>query len=397
MRAPPLLAKTPPAPAFVREAHAEAGRLPEARFDGRHGRRNFDRGHHAGHCGNACHRSDRGNVRAALPSRRKRPDAMRTVLAAALILAAAPVLADPLPSWRDGDAKTAILEFVAAVTDPASADYVTPAARIAVFDNDGTLWAEQPVYFQLIYALDRLKTKVEADPSILTSDTLKAAATGDIEDMMAGGTEGLMEVLAVSHSGLSVEAFQADVRDWLATARHPATGMPYDTMVYQPMLELLAYLRDEDFQTWIVSGGGIHFVRTFADEAYGIPSEQVLGSATPTEYRVIDAVPTIVKQPGIAFLDDRDGKPVGIDSRIGRRPIFAAGNSDGDFQMLEYTMAGDGARFAMLVHHSDAAREWAYDRESHIGRLDRGLDEGPDRGWLIVDMARDWERIWPGR
>jgi phosphoglycolate phosphatase-like HAD superfamily hydrolase len=323
--------------------------------------------------------------------------AMRPVVVAALLLAATPVLADPLPSWRDGDARTTILDFVAAVTDPASADYVTPADRIAVFDNDGTLWAEQPVYFQLIYALDRLKTKTEADPSILTSDTLKAAVAGDMEGMMAGGTEGLMEVLAVSHSGLSVEDFQADVRDWLATARHPATGMPYDSMVYQPMLELLAYLRDEGFQTWIVSGGGIHFVRTFADEAYGIPPEQVLGSATPTEYRVIDGVPTIVKQPGIAFLDDRDGKPVGIDSRIGKRPIFAAGNSDGDFQMLEYTMAGDGARFAMLVHHSDAAREWAYDRESHIGRLDRGLDEGPDRGWLIVDMARDWERIWPGQ
>ena len=322
---------------------------------------------------------------------------MRPVLVAALLLAAAPVLADPLPSWRDGDAKTAIIDFVAAVTDPASADYVTPADRIAVFDNDGTLWAEQPVYFQLIYALDRLKTKAEADPSILTSDTLKAAAAGDIEGMMAGGTEGLMEVLAVSHSGMSVEDFQADVRDWLATARHPTTGMAYDAMAYQPMLELLAFLRDEDFKTWIVSGGGVHFLRTFADKAYGIPPEQVLGSATPTEYRVIDGVPTIMKQPGIAFLDDRDGKPVGIDSRIGKRPIFAAGNSDGDFQMLEYTMAGDGARFAMLVHHTDAAREWAYDRESHIGRLDRGLDEGADRGWLTVDMARDWERIWSGQ
>ena len=320
---------------------------------------------------------------------------MRPVLVATLLFAAAPVLADPLPSWRDGDAKTAILDFVAAVTDPASADYVTPADRIAVFDNDGTLWAEQPVYFQLIYALDRLKEKAEADPSILTSGTLKAAAAGDIEGMMAGGAAGLTEVLAVSHSGMSVEDFQADVRDWLATARHPTTGMAHDAMVYQPMLELLAYLRGEDFQTWIASGGGVHFVRTFAGEAYGIPPEQVLGSATPTEYRVIDGIPSIVKRPGIAFLDDKDGKPVGIDSRIGRRPIFAAGNSDGDFQMLEYTMAGDGARFALLVRHTDAEREWAYDRDSHIGRLDRGLDEGPGRGWLIVDMARDWGRIWP--
>lgn len=314
---------------------------------------------------------------------------------AALVLAAAPALADPLPSWRDGDAKAAILGFVAAVTDPASSEYVTPADRIAVFDNDGTLWAEQPVYFQFLYALDRLRAKAEADPSILTSDTLKAASIGDLEGMMAGGTAGLMEVLDVSHSNMSVDAFQADVRGWLATARHPATGMAYDKMVYQPMLELLELLREEDFQTWIVSGGGVHFVRTFAEEAYGIPPQQVLGSATPTEYRLIEGVPTIMKLPGIAFVDDRDGKPVGIDSRIGRRPIFAAGNSDGDFQMLEYTMATEGARFAMLIHHTDAEREWAYDRESHIGRLDRGLNEGAEHGWLIVDMARDWERVWP--
>lgn len=320
---------------------------------------------------------------------------MRPALLALLLFAAAPTLADPLSSWKDGDAKTAILDFVATVTDPASADYVAAADRIAVFDNDGTLWAEQPVYFQLIYALDRLQMKAESDPSILTSDTLLAAASGDIEGMMASGTEGLLDVLAVSHAGMSVEDFQADVGDWLATARHPTTGLAYDAMVYLPMLELLAFLRDKDFQTWIVSGGGVHFVRTFADEAYGIPPQQVLGSATPTEYRVIDGVPTITKQPGIAFLDDKDSKPLGIDSRIGKRPIFAAGNSDGDFQMLEYTMAGYGLRFAMLVHHTDAAREWAYDRDSHIGRLDRGLDEGPDRGWLIVDMARDWERMWP--
>ena len=322
---------------------------------------------------------------------------MRPMPFAALILACAPAMADPLPSWREGDAKAALLDFVASVTDPASADYVDPADRVAVFDNDGTLWAERPVYFQLTYALDRLQAKAEADPAILISATLQAAAAGDIEGMMAGGTAGLMEVLDVSHSGMSVEDFQADVRDWLASARHPATGMAYDAMVYQPMLELLEFLRDEDFQTWIVSGGGVHFVRTFAGEAYGIPPQQVLGSATPSEYRLIDGVPTIVKQPGIAFLDDKDGKPMGIDSRIGRRPILAAGNSDGDFQMLEYTMAGDGARFALLVHHTDAEREWAYDRDSHIGRLDRGLDEGPSRGWLIVDMARDWARIWPGQ
>jgi len=318
---------------------------------------------------------------------------MITRLAALALTIATPVIADPLPSWTDTDTKAAIIGFVEAVTDPASPDYVTPADRIATFDNDGNLWAEQPVYFQLTYAIERLQEQAEADPSILTSDTLRAAAEGDMEGMLAGGTEGLMEVLAVSHSGMSVEAFQADVSDWLDTATHPTTGMLYGDMIYQPMLELLRYLRDEDFQTWIVSGGGVHFVRAFAEDAYGIPPEQVLGSATPTEFD--EETNEIMKLPGIAFVDDKAGKPVGIDSRIGRRPIFASGNSDGDFQMLAYTMAGDGPRFAMLLHHTDAEREFAYDRDSHVGGLERGLDEGPDRGWVIVDMASDWSRIWP--
>lgn len=317
------------------------------------------------------------------------------IIAALGLAVAAPGLADPLPSWNDTAAKARIVAFVDSVTDPGSPDYVTPAARVAVFDNDGNLWAEQPVYFQLAYALDRLREKAAADPSILTSDALRAAAEGDLEGTLAGGIEGLMEVLAVSHSGMSVEAFQADVADWLATATHPETGMAYGEMVYQPMLELLSYLRDEGFQTWIVSGGGVHFVRAFAEEAYGIPPEQVVGSATPTEYD--EASRTVMKLPGVAFVDDKAGKPVGIDSRIGRRPLLASGNSDGDFQMLDYTMAGDGPRLAMILHHTDAGREWAYDRDSHVGRLDRGLDEGPGQGWLIVDMARDWGRVWPGR
>ena len=314
-------------------------------------------------------------------------------LAAVAAVLATPAIADPLPSWNDTEAKARIVDFVDSVTDPASPDYVTPAARIAVFDNDGNLWAEQPVYFQLTYALDRLRERAAADPGILTSDVLRAAADGDMEGMLAGGTEGLMEVLAVSHSGMSVEAFQADVSDWLSTATHPETGMRFGDMIYQPMLELLAYLRDEGFQTWIVSGGGVHFVRAFAEDAYGIPPEQVLGSATPTAYD--PETRSIMKLPGIAFLDDKAGKPVGIDSRIGRRPIFASGNSDGDFEMIEYTMAGDGARFGMILHHTDADREFAYDRDSHVGKLARGLDEGPDRGWLIVDMAADWAKVWP--
>ncbi|MGA9408901.1 MAG: HAD family hydrolase [Roseobacter sp.] len=318
---------------------------------------------------------------------------MRFILSTAAALCGFVSLAsaDPLPSWAETDTKAAIIEFVESVTDPASPDYVTPADRIATFDNDGTLWGEQPLYFQVIYALDRLKEKAGADPSILTSDTLKAAAAGDVGAVAAGGVEAVLEVLAVSHSGMSVDDFKNDVRDWLQTARHPTTGMPYDEMVYQPMLELLSYLRDEGFQTWIVSGGGVHFIRAFAEEAYNIPPEQVLGSAGPTEY--VDG--QVMKLPGIDFVDDKEGKPVGIDSRIGKRPIFAGGNSDGDFAMLEYATAGDGPRFGLLVHHTDATREFAYDREGHIGVLNRGLDEGPALGWVIVDMAEDWEQVWP--
>jgi hypothetical protein len=319
-------------------------------------------------------------------------------LAAALAfgIIASSALADPLPSWNDGDAKARIIGFVDSVTDPASADYVTPSDRIAVFDNDGTLWAEKPVYFQFIFALDRLRDLAAADPSILTSDTLKAAAEGDLDAVLAGGEAALLEIVTVSHSGLSVDAFIEEVSGWLDTARHPVTGRAYDRMTYQPMLELMRYLRDEDFATYIVSGGGIHFMRAFADEIYGIPTGNVIGSAGKTSYAVIDGAPTILKDPGIAFVDDKEGKPLGIDTHIGKRPIFVAGNSDGDFQMLEWATTGEGPRFGMIVHHTDAEREWAYDRNSHVGQLARGLDEGPERGWLIVDMAEDWSRVWPG-
>ncbi|MEP6266790.1 MAG: HAD family hydrolase [Paracoccaceae bacterium] len=311
--------------------------------------------------------------------------------AASMSCLAFSAVADPLPSWANTQTKSAIIEFVEQVTDPTSEKYVTPTDRIATFDNDGTLWSEQPVYFQLFYALDRLKEKAAQDPSILTSDILKAGAAGDIQTIAKSGVEGLLEILAVSHSGMSVETFEADVIAWLADARHPVTDKPFDEMVYQPMLELLRYLRDEGFQTWIVSGGGIHFLRAFAQEAYNIPPENVIGSTTPTEY--VDG--KVMKLPGIEFVDDKEGKPVGIDSRIGKRPIFVAGNSDGDFAMLEYATGGDGPSFGLLVHHTDSEREFAYDREGHIGVLNRGLDEGPDRGWIIVDMANDWERIWP--
>ncbi|WP_424972469.1 HAD family hydrolase [Dinoroseobacter sp. S76] len=314
----------------------------------------------------------------------------RTALVGCLLWAGS-AMADPLPSWNDTETKSAIMAFVESVTDPASPDYVTPADRIATFDNDGNLWAEQPVYFQLIYALERVRERAEADPSILSTDALKAAAEGDVEALAAGGIEGLLEVLAISHSGISVEDFQADVLSWFDTARHPSTGMRYDAMIYQPMLELLSYLRDEGFQTWIVSGGGVHFVRAFAEEVYGIPPQQVVGSAGPTEY--VDG--KVMKLPGIDFVDDKEGKPLGIDNRIGKRPIFASGNSDGDFAMLEYVTSGEGPRFGLLLHHTDAEREFAYDREGHVGVLNRGLDEGPGRGWVIIDMAEDWNRVFP--
>ncbi|MBT6341937.1 MAG: haloacid dehalogenase-like hydrolase, partial [Tateyamaria sp.] len=277
------------------------------------------------------------------------------------------------------------------VTDPTSPDYVTAEDRVAVFDNDGTLWSEQPVYFQLAYALYSLEKKAASDPSILTSDTLRAAASGDVETVIESGSEGLLEVIAVSHSGMTVNNFQDDVVNWLENARHSTTGKRYTDMVYQPMQELLRYLRDEDFQTYIVSGGGVDFMRAFSKEAYNIPNQQVIGSTGPAEYSDGE----IIKLAGDVFINDKEGKPLGISSRIGKRPIFASGNSDGDFAMLEYTTAGPGPSFGMLLHHTDGEREFAYDREGHIGVLNKGLDESGERGWVIIDMASDWKQVWP--
>lgn len=319
-------------------------------------------------------------------------------LALAMMAAVLPAvaLADPLPSWTESDAKQQIVTFVEAVTDPGGDSYVTPSERIAVFDNDGTLWAEQPVYFQLIFAMERLAEIAEQDPAILTTPTLQAAAEGDLKAVLEGGHDALIEVVNASHSGDSVEVFQATVANWLETARHPDTDLPYDQMTYQPMVELLRYLRDEDFKTYIVSGGGLHFMRVFAEEAYGIPPEQILGTYGETAYENAGDAPVITKAPGVVFIDDKEGKPINIERTIGRRPILAGGNSDGDFAMLEWTTAGDGPRLGLLIHHTDADREWAYDRESPIGRLVDGLDKGPDLGWVIVDMANDWSRIYTG-
>ena len=316
---------------------------------------------------------------------------MKYFIAAGLSMFASAILADPLPSWSETDTKKAIINFVERVTDPTSPDYVTAEDRVAVFDNDGTLWSEQPVYFQLAYALYSLEKKAASDPSILTSDTLRAAASGDVETVIASGSEGLLEVIAVSHSGMTVNNFQDDVVNWLENARHSTTGKRYTDMVYQPMQELLRYLRDEGFQTYIVSGGGVDFMRAFSKEAYNIPNQQVIGSTGPAEYSNGE----IIKLAGDVFINDKEGKPLGISSRIGKRPIFASGNSDGDFAMLEYTTAGPGPSFGMLLHHTDGEREFAYDREGHIGVLNKGLDESGERGWVIIDMASDWKQVWP--
>ena len=270
-----------------------------------------------------------------------------------------------------------------------------PAQRIAVFDNDGTLWAEQPVYFQLIYAVERIKRLAPEHPEWKTEDPFKSVLAGDMKTALAGGTHAILELVMASHAGMTSEDFAAAVRDWIASARHPDTGRLYTDMTYQPMVELLDYLRRNDFKTFIVSGGGIDFMRVFAEETYGVPPENVVGRSIEAKYEVRDSGPVIVKVPEINFVDDKEGKPVGIYQHIGRRPIFAAGNSDGDFQMLEWTAAGDGERFMLLVHHTDAEREWAYDRESHVGRLDKALDEARARGWTVVDMKRDWKVIYP--
>lgn len=321
---------------------------------------------------------------------------IRTLLMTAFILRAGIALADPLPSWTETATKDTIINFVEAVTTPGSADFIPEAERIAVFDNDGTLWAEQPMYFQLYFALDALRSRAEADPTILVSETLKAAVAGDLKTVAAGGKSALGEIVAASHAEMTAEAFEASVKDWAATAVHPETGLRFADMTYQPMTELLRYLRDEGFSTWIVTGGGSHFVRALAEDAYGIPPEQVVGSMIDSEYRVIDGVGQIWKLPDLAFIDDKGGKPVGIDRNIGRRPILAFGNSDGDFEMLEYATTGSGPSLGLILHHTDAAREWAYDRESHIGKLERGLDQAGENGWIVVDMAADWSRVYTG-
>lgn len=300
-----------------------------------------------------------------------------------------------LPSWRDGATRDAIVDFVDRVTDPASPDFTPPAERIAVFDNDGTLWSEQPMYAQLAFTIDLIHAMAADHPEWRTTEPYSFVLDGDMKGLAGTGEHGLIELVLATHSGTDTATFDALVADWMTTARHPRTGRPYDEMVYQPMLELLAFLRAHDFQTWIVSGGGIDFMRVFAEEVYGIPPQQIVGSMGDLEFVSDDEGPRLERTAGIAFIDDKGGKPVGIHRAIGRRPIMAVGNSDGDFQMLEWTTAGDGPRLGVYLHHTDGEREVAYDRASPFGRLDRGLDESAERGWIVIDMAEDWSRVFP--
>jgi phosphoglycolate phosphatase-like HAD superfamily hydrolase len=302
--------------------------------------------------------------------------------------------ANPLPSWNDTAPKKAIVAFVEKVTNQGSPDFVPRSERIATFDNDGTLWAEQPLYVQIYFALDRVKALAPDHPEWAKQEPFSKLLSTSREARVPVTEKELLQIIMATHAGMSTEQFEQIVKDWIATARHPQTGRLYTEMVYQPMLELLAYLRANGFKTFIVSGGGIEFMRPWTEKVYGIPPEQVVGSSGKLTFELRDGKPMIVKLPEINFIDDKEGKPVGIQSHIGRRPIFAGGNSDGDFQMLELTTAGDGPRFGLIVHHTDALREWAYDRESHIGKLDKALDESKARGWMVIDMKSDWKTVF---
>jgi len=303
--------------------------------------------------------------------------------------------ADPLPSWNDTATKKAIGTFVERVTKEGSPDFVPVPERIATFDNDGTLWAEQPMYFQLVFAFDRVKALAPQHPEWKTEEPFASLLKGDVKAALAGGEKTLLEIVMATHAGMTTEEFEKIVKDWLATAKHSKTGRLYTEMVYQPMLELLAYLRANGFKTFIVSGGGVEFMRPWTEKVYGVPPEQVVGSSVKTKFEMRNGQPALVRLPELNFIDDKTGKPIGINSHIGRRPIAAFGNSDGDLQMLQWTTAGSGARFALLVHHDDPTREWAYDRKSPIGTLDKAWDEAITKGWTVVSMKDDWKRIYP--
>ncbi|QDT90025.1 HAD family hydrolase [Gimesia algae] len=302
--------------------------------------------------------------------------------------------ADPLPSWNDGPAKDAIINFVKCATNDGCPLYVPPQDRIAVFDNDGTLWSEQPAYFQLLFALDRVKALADQHPEWKTEQPFKAILENDLKAAAASGKDGLLKIMAVTHSGMTTDEFEETVRDWIKTARHPEKYLPYTELVYQPMLEVLKFLRANGFKTYIVSGGGVDFLRVWAEDVYGIPPEQVIGSSIKVKLEERDGKPVLLRLAEIDFIDDKEGKPVGIHRFIGRAPVIAFGNSDGDLQMLQWTDRKPNT-FKALVHHTDAKREYAYDRNSHIGQLNKALDEGTEKGWTVIDMRKDWNRIYP--
>ncbi|MEE1656198.1 HAD family hydrolase [Microvirga sp. CF3062] len=304
---------------------------------------------------------------------------------------------EPLPSWNDTAPRKAIVAFVDRVTKQGSPDFVPPAERIATFDNDGTLWAEQPLYFQLLFAIDRIKALASQHPEWKDKEPYASLLKGDVKAALAGGEHAIFAIMTATHAGMTTDEFEKIVRDWLDTARHPTTGRPFTEMVYQPMLELLGYLRSNGFKTFIASGGGVEFMRVFAEKVYGIPPEQVIGSSGTQQFEMRDGKPVLVKLAMVDFVDDKADKPVAIQRIIGRRPIAAFGNSDGDLQMLQWTCSAPGTRFCLYVHHTDAGREWAYDRQSSLGRLDKGLDAAAAGDWTVVDMKQEWKTIFPVR
>ncbi|MDX0408133.1 haloacid dehalogenase-like hydrolase [Sinorhizobium medicae] len=323
-------------------------------------------------------------------------DAALAVAAGLIFAVSALAQTDPLPSWNDTAPKAAIVSFVEKVTKEGSPDFVPESERIAVFDNDGTLWVEHPMYVQLAFALDRVKAEAPSHPEWKDTQPFKAVLESDMKALAAAGEKGLVELIMATHAGMTSDEFQKIVSEWIATARDPKFKKPYTELVYQPMLELLAYLRANGFKTFIVSGGGIEFVRPWAEKVYGIPPEQVVGSSIKTQFEMRDGTPTLFRLPQVDFIDDKAGKPVGINAHIGRRPIAAFGNSDGDLEMLQWTtMTGGTARFGMLIHHTDAEREYAYDRATEFGRLDKALDAAALNKWTVVDMKADWKQIFP--
>jgi len=302
---------------------------------------------------------------------------------------------DPLPSWNAGKVKTSIINYVDDVTNTESVNFIKIPDRIATFDNDGNMWSEQPAYFQLFFAIDRIKTLAQEHPEWKREQPFKAVLDDDMKELMKYGEHGLIQIVMATHAGNTTDEFEVIVRDWLATAKHPRFNRPYTDLVYQPMLELLDYLRANDFKTFIVSGGGIEFMRPWVEEVYGIPRDQVIGSSIKTEYDFNNGDPIIKRLAEIDFIDDKEGKPEGINKFIGRKPVFASGNSDGDLQMMRWAASNKLKSFMLYVHHTDSVREWAYDRKSHIGRLDKGLDEANKRGWTVIDMKEDWKIIYP--